>query len=754
MIKLTTCIILLLSTFQASLVAQTIDSWISKNEKLPVEKIYLHTNQDFYFTGETIWFKSYLTDSRSGRLIPGAENLYVNLVDEQGKRILQTVLMSVNGQAPGNIQLPDTLKPGNYMIEAFTDYLLNFNQDAFFYKPVQISRTTTSGRFNENQQRFSRTQRMVADVSFLPEGGKLLANTSNVVAFKAINRDGYGVEAKGSVRDEKGNTVIEFSTNYRGMGLFFFQPQEGKKYTARINGFPTFNYDFDSVIVNEGVKLQLVNHTSNELIINVAGNSDRFNNQVFYLVNMHRGEVVFYQAFENEKQNHVLKFNSENLKGGINRLVLLDSKLKPVSERLIFSDNYQLNKIKASTDSMLYRKRSPVNLTLSDMPDLPGKEFSNLSVSVLHEDAIHPSGKPMNILSSFLINSELTGFIESSTDYFSDAQMNSKTKIRLLMLTHGWRGYFWNTVPPATDTLRFKQKAGIDIRGIATNVVNELPVEEGEITMILEKDGEMAFLTQKTNQKGGFVFPGLLFNDTAKVYVQAKNEKGRMNTDISLTPVFPEPPPSKNHVAGLNSFYNTPYELQRQKYYSDLEQRKYDPNYRSRNIAQVDIIESRPLDDGHFRMYSRPDDVIEIGENESSYGNVLEFMTGRVAGVDINGDEVRIRGTSGMGNTSTPLFLLDGVPLLPAMNTNIGQHSQTQFGQQANESQQSQQANTNNMDEVVDMVKSVPLGDIDKVEILKSPDNLALFGTEGANGVIAIYTKRGQAPTENPVLKG
>ena len=124
---------------------------------------------------------------------------------------------------------------------------------------------------------------------FFPKAEAMLENVSNLVAFKAVNRDGYGVEAKGLVRDEKGNTVVEFSTDYKGMGLFFFTPETGKKYTAKINGFPSFNYKFDSVIVGEGVKIQVVNHTSSELIINVASNSEKFTGSPFYLVNMNSG---------------------------------------------------------------------------------------------------------------------------------------------------------------------------------------------------------------------------------------------------------------------------------------------------------------------------------------------------------------------------------------------------------------------------------------------------------------------------------
>ncbi len=723
--------------------AQTIDNWIIQNEKVPVEKIYLHTDKEFYFNGEIIWFKAYLSDSRSGKLIPGAENIYVSLIDDKGNQAIKSILMSVNGQVAGSISLPDTLKPGNYLIQAFTDYLMNFSSDAFFYKPVNVSRVGNSARLNQNQQRFNRSQSMVADVSILPEGGSLLENVSNLVAFKAVNRDGYGVEAKGLVRDEKGNTVVEFSTDYKGMGLFFFTPETGKKYTAKINGFPSFNYKFDSVIVGEGVKIQVVNHTSSELIINVASNSEKFTGSPFYLVNMYRGEVIFYQAFKTEGINHVLKFNSENLRGGINRLVLLNKELVPVSERLLFSNNFEVINLQVNSDSQLYNNRSLVNVKVAGENEDSSTGLMNLSVSVLHENAIPQGGLSMNMLSWLLIDSELKGFVEASTDYFTDTGIDSRAKLRLLMLTNGWKSYFWNTVPGASENLIHQQKAGLDFKGTAINNLSETPLQNGEITMIIKKDGEMAVLTQYTNEKGEFTFPGLLFNDTAGVYIQAKNEKGRMNTDISLSPVFLNTVPSEKLIAGLNSFYDTPYELQRQKYYGDLALREYDPSYRTRNINQVDVVEDK-MKDTHFRIYDKADQVLEVPVNETSHSNVLDFMVGKVAGLDINADDVRIRGTSSFGDNSTPLFLIDGVPVNQETNMNLP----TEVG--LNTSGEAKFGSRN----VLDMIKSVPLGDIEKVEILKSPQNLSYFGTEGANGVIAIYTRHGQVDRPNQVLKG
>jgi hypothetical protein len=76
--------VFLLSFSCTFLNAQNIESWISENEKNPAEKIYIQTDSENYFTGDTVWFKVYLTDSRSGQLIPRAENVYINLMDGSG----------------------------------------------------------------------------------------------------------------------------------------------------------------------------------------------------------------------------------------------------------------------------------------------------------------------------------------------------------------------------------------------------------------------------------------------------------------------------------------------------------------------------------------------------------------------------------------------------------------------------------------------------------------------------------------------
>jgi hypothetical protein len=734
-------ILIFILFFIPALNAQDIESWMEKNEKVPAEKIYLHTDREYYFTGETIWLKSYLTDSRSGRLIPGAENIYIHLTDETGKSTIEQTVLSVNGVVSSQIALSDTLKPGNYLLQAFTDYLLNFGSEAFYSKNFSISKPALSLRAINSRQQMRNNTRMVADVSFLPEGGMLLEGLSNLVAFKAIDKDGYGIEATGSVKDETGTELVSFTTDYKGMGLFFMTPEPGKTYHAEINGFPSFHFRFDSLIVPEGVKIQLVNQTSRELIVNISGNSEKFSGEPFYLVNMHRGQSVFYQSVKMESRNHLLKIESDILKGGINQLILLDKNLRPVSERLLFSDNFNLKTLETKVNQDKFSTRSEVNLTISENEN--EQEVSNLSVAVVHEAAFPKNGVSQNILSALFIESELNGFIETPADFFTDNNMSATTKQRLLMLTNGWSNYLWNQAPSSTEPLTHKQKAGLELQGLATEVATGQPLINGEITLILEKDREMAFLTQNTDSDGFFTFSGLLFNDTANIIVQAKNERGRQNTAIQLIPSVNMPIHSEK-LNSLNTELIIPEKLDLQKYNQHISLRNYQRKQGLRTESESDVAGNNDSADGHFRIYEKADQVIEIPESETMSGNILDYLTGKVAGLDIYNNNVTLRGTANVGGSSTPLFLVDGVPFTTGSFSGLPE----EVGQNTGDELQSVKTSA------VDKIKTIPVGDIEKVEILKSPQNLAIFGTEGANGVIALYTRKGKSAKGTALAKG
>ncbi len=119
--------------------------------------------------------------------------------------------------------------------------------------------------------------------------------------------------------------------------------------------------------------------------------------------------------------------------------------------------------------------------------------------------------------------------------------------------------------------------------------------------------------------------------------------------------------------------------------------------------------------------------------SEQPVSNPLAAMEGRVSGLDIAQNtgvpggafSVQIRGQSSIQNGNNPLYIIDGVPY---PSTAIGS-----------------QALNISITGGGDPLSSINPNEIESISILKDADATAIYGSRGANGVIIISTKHGNA---------
>ncbi len=111
--------------------------------------------------------------------------------------------------------------------------------------------------------------------------------------------------------------------------------------------------------------------------------------------------------------------------------------------------------------------------------------------------------------------------------------------------------------------------------------------------------------------------------------------------------------------------------------------------------------------------------------------NVANSLAGRVAGVQVDntGDpagssRVVIRGFSSLGGNNQPLYVVDGIPIDNTSRVQAGRWGGRDGG---------------------DGIQNINPNDIAEISVLKGPNAAALYGERGANGVIMITTKSGQA---------
>ena len=91
-------------------------------------------------------------------------------------------------------------------------------------------------------------------------------------------------------------------------------------------------------------------------------------------------------------------------------------------------------------------------------------------------------------------------------------------------------------------------------------------------------------------------------------------------------------------------------------------------------------------------------------DRASGYTDIYEYLQGRVAGVEVNGTSIRIRGERSILGNNEPLILVDGM--------------------------------------VTDDISHISPNEVERIDVLKDAASTAMYGSRGANGVILITTRK------------
>src|SRR6478736_7581120 len=80
------------------------------------EKIYVHTDKNFYLTGEIIWFKLYNTDASFNKPLDISSVAYVEILDSLNKPVQQAKIGLEKGEGNGSFYLSPGIASGTYKL--------------------------------------------------------------------------------------------------------------------------------------------------------------------------------------------------------------------------------------------------------------------------------------------------------------------------------------------------------------------------------------------------------------------------------------------------------------------------------------------------------------------------------------------------------------------------------------------------------------------------------------------------------------
>lgn len=470
------------------------------------EKVYIHTDNNCYFIGDTLWYKAYVVRADDLSFTDMSRVLYVELLTPDGLLVeRQNLIVSDKGLSCGSFALHDSLYSGYYELRAYTRWMLNFNvkelrtlrydRESFynyqmardFYrqweglysrvlpvysKPDSLGDYTYKRILSRPKQRIAKQAKEQLTASFFPEGGHLIQGIPNRVAFELTTQEGEAVSLSGQVSDGKGSQVTA-KTQHMGRGSFFVTPGEDRLTATFMWHGKEFNFKLPKAEA-KGVAMALDNGKATFTARGIADSTPLGVSILCRGVLKHFEETTF-------KGGKLTVNLPEDLPTGVNDLTLFTENGEVLADRLFFVNHHDRDALGIATtaqDHITYEPYQPVEVNVQcDGTQSP----TLLSLSVRDTRTDEPSYNDGDIMTDLLLGSELKGFVANPAYYFEADDETHRTNLDLLMRVQGWRKYKWTDLTN-TEPLRYTPEKGLTVEGNIYRVPDLTDVEPDEIS--------------------------------------------------------------------------------------------------------------------------------------------------------------------------------------------------------------------------------------------------------------------------------
>jgi hypothetical protein len=103
--------------------------------------VYLHTDRSYYIPGEPVLFRAYFLNKEDNRKISVNDTLHLVLLDQFAVEVASGLFPVGNSMISGNIDLPDFLTEGNYILIAYTNTVKTLSPDKIFSRIIEIRKS-------------------------------------------------------------------------------------------------------------------------------------------------------------------------------------------------------------------------------------------------------------------------------------------------------------------------------------------------------------------------------------------------------------------------------------------------------------------------------------------------------------------------------------------------------------------------------------------------------------------------------------
>ncbi|TCC90162.1 hypothetical protein EZ428_12815 [Pedobacter frigiditerrae] len=423
------------SSIKAQVLEKVQNAFTTYQKNVFQEKMFIHTDKEQYLAGEVLWLKIYIVDANQHQPADLSKVAYIELLDQLNQPVKQLKISLKNGSGNGAVELPKTLKNGSYRLRGYTNWMKNFDVALFFEKKITLLNAQISpAGSNLAKRNFN--------IQFFAEGGDLVEGLKSNVGFKAVGENGRGLDLAGAIVNQKNDTIVRFKPSRFGIGKFPFTPEPNMSYRAIITSLGKEKIEKEFLTAKKiGYVMSVNKQKDGNLIVDL--NSSMKNEKV-YLLSHHGKNISNVIATDVIGGKASFFIETAKLDEGVSHFTIFNEAGTAICERLFFKLPNKKLDIQLTTDQSQYslRKKVDVNVLLKNPIGIVNS--ADLSVSVHKIDSLQGIDES-DIMSYFWLVSELKGYVESPSYYFTNSE-EAYSDLNNLLITQGWRRFNWSDV--------------------------------------------------------------------------------------------------------------------------------------------------------------------------------------------------------------------------------------------------------------------------------------------------------------------
>ncbi|MBL4675254.1 MAG: TonB-dependent receptor plug domain-containing protein [Mucilaginibacter sp.] len=674
------------------------------HQNFPQEKIHVHVDRGHYMAGDTVYFRAYVANAESNALADTSKILYIDLINEADGTVNSFNYPLNGGLSSGSFELSDSLMSGKYTLTAYTGWMRNFAADFFSKTSINIV-----GINNNPVKSASSGKEHLYNIQFFPEGGQLVEQQSSVIGFKVINGNGVGENISGSVLDNSENVITTFNAVSAGIGRFTLKPLSGHTYKAVIK---TRNGEVKTLPLPKAAAsgyTLAANQSKSEITITVRKSGQALSDAVSILAQAANKLITLKQLKLIDNVAEV-KLPLQDFPNGITQITLFDQLAEPVAERLVFVKKKNQLRLRLSQ-----LDKATQEMTLEVTDELSNPVSGEFSIAITEPGSPAEDDDRPSILADLFLTSDLKDHIENPNHYINSDEPSASVLIDNLMLTQTWQRFKWKDLISGNNPKIIYPVEQVQTLAGTLSLKDGTPVKEGKV--LLTSYGSAGFgLNTRTDDKGRFIFKLPTLTGVQQFKLIGSTDKGSTNVGIALDEL--KPAGDKTSSGRLVIDTTTDGSTGNGNDKLSAAQQRLPKNQQLKEVLvqskKISLKEKALQPSANLNGPGNADQVITYKDLDNC-PNLDQCLQGKLVGVffrtvrdPITKIERRLAFSSS-GMNKPMMIVLDGVPIL---------------GNDAS-------------------INSIPAGDVQTIEVLRSGAKLIAYGMEASGGVLLITTKRG-----------